>query len=557
MRRLLALAILLLAARASAIEFHIRKEGLRLDITETLYASYHGDLGSLITKTNADGMVSPEREFFDIQSKLNLNLTWRRFRLATRFDTAVYFTIDSRNDGSCGDPATTPITKRNRFCQNYFYPEKLSLEYIGKTFEITLGDFYVSFGRGLVLSLRKLDELGIDTTLLGAKFVYHEDDAAATLVVGATNIQNTDQATGRSAQDPYDLIAGGRVEYRFADRINIGLHMTGGIQRKNASSLEQLRSDGMLHYGGTLDAPRLTKWLSLYFEADGQMAVLADQRSHGYALYGAATAYAGPVSILVEVKHYSRFQRWRSSVDGSLPEFNPVAYNQPPTAERVLTELVAPIYDVTGPRLRVDYRINAWLLLFASYGFFDERGVAGGLHYHDPYAGAEIRWDQGRSHLFPSGGYRVERCLDGPDAMDCQSGAINGDFQRIGHLEWDFTQYLPRRLSIEAQGFALFRSGDKAENPDGTPASWVEGNAYFAFKWTPHLIFTFGYEWSTRPSTRINEHFFNGSMQWNFTTASSLRLFAGGTRGGLRCISGVCRDFPSFTGAQLELVVRL
>ena len=57
--------------------------------------------------------------------------------------------------------------------------------------------------------------------------------------------------------------------------------------------------------------------------------------------------------------------------------------------------------------------------------------------------------------------------------------------------------------------------------------------------------------------TRADEHFFNGSVQWNFTTASSLRLFAGGTRGGLRCISGVCREFPPFTGALLELVVRL
>jgi len=112
-------------------------------------------------------------------------------------------------------------------------------------------------------------------------------------------------------------------------------------------------------------------------------------------------------------------------------------------------------------------------------------------------------------------------------------------------------------LSLESQGYALFRTGDKAQNPDGTPASWFEGNANVAFKWTPHLIFTLGYEWSTRPSTKVNEHFFNGSVQWNFTTASSLRLFAGGTRGGLRCISGVCREFPPFIGALLELVVRL
>lgn len=549
--RALVVALALVASvRAEAIEFRIKNEGLRLDIIESLYASYHGDLGYLVTERDANGVQYPERRFIDILNRLNVNLQWRRFRLATRWDTAVYFL---NPDGSC-DP-NGPITLRSRFCQNYFYPEKLTLEYVGREFEVTLGDFYVSFGRGLVLSLRKLDELGIDSTLQGGKFVFHAGNTAATLVAGVTNIQNVDQATGRFAGDPRDVIAGGRVEYRFFDKVNVGLHTVGGIQLKNASNQPQRRSDGMLMYGGSIDAPRLTRWLSLYAEAAGQMQVLADQRKHGYAVYGSAQLYLGPVVALLEVKHYATFERWRSSVDPTFPEFLPIAYHQPPTAERVLTELVSPIYDVTGPRARVDWRVSDRLLLFASYAYFQERGVPGGLHYHDPYAGAEIRWDQGRSHLFPSGGYRIERCGDHPT---CLGTSIDGEFQGIGHVEWDFTQYLPHRLSIEAQGFALFRRGDKVLNLDDTCcASWTEGTAYWSFKWTPHLIFSVGYEWSTRPSTRVNEHFVNGSVQWNITTASSLRLFAGGTRGGLRCISGVCRDFPSFTGAQLEVVVRL
>jgi hypothetical protein len=46
-------------------------------------------------------------------------------------------------------------------------------------------------------------------------------------------------------------------------------------------------------------------------------------------------------------------------------------------------------------------------------------------------------------------------------------------------------------------------------------------------------------------------------VQWNITPATSHRLWVGGTRGGHKCISGVCRDFPPFTGARLEAVVRL
>src|SRR5262249_7052630 len=154
--------------------------------------------------------------FFDIMNRLNVDLAWKNLRFFTRFDTAVYFDI---LDGACGDPLTTKATLLSRYCQKYFYLEKIGIEYTSRNVGATLGDFYVSFGRGIVLSIRKLDELGIDTTVLGGKLVYHEGNLAATLVLGATNVQNVDEATGRSTDncrginasavgcDPYDMIA--------------------------------------------------------------------------------------------------------------------------------------------------------------------------------------------------------------------------------------------------------------------------------------------------------------------------------------------------------------
>jgi len=43
--------------------------------------------------------------------------------------------------------------------------------------------------------------------------------------------------------------------------------------------------------------------------------------------------------------------------------------------------------------------------------------------------------------------------------------------------------------------------------------------------------------------------------QWRFTTASLVRAYVGQNRPALRCISGVCRQFPAFEGARLEAVV--
>ncbi len=559
---LVAAAALAAPASSNALEFKLFGQPLRLDITESLFSSYHGDLGYLITERDSTG-AHPENHFYDILNRLNAVLAWKEFRLAVRIDSAGYFDTPPN---SCLPSSMAAL--RSKFCgyigdanaqwpqEIYFWPEKAALEYNGREFEATLGDFYISFGRGLVLSLRKLDELGIDTTLQGGRFVLHEGKVGAVLAVGATNINNIDEATGRYAPDPHDLIAAGRVEYRAFDKVIVGLHEVGGIQHND--TLPNLkRHDGMFMYGGSLDAPRLLPWLALYFEGAGQLKTTDDKNETGYALYGSATGYFGPVSVLLEVKHYVHFQRWASSVDPSLPEFAPIVYNQPPTAERIVTELTSPIYDVSGPRLRADWRINAWALLYASYGYFEDRGFSSGtLHYHDPYVGAEFRWNEGRSHLFPSAGFREELCA--ADNMVCQVNSLNGEWQHIGHLEWDAAQVLPHNLSLEAQGFIYFRRGDGVIGDPANPfPAWTEGDAYFALKWTPHLVFTGGFEWSTRPSPNLNQYFVNGAIQWNITTASSIRFFGGGTRGGLKCISGICRNFPAFTGARLEVVVRL
>jgi len=551
-RLVVALVILGYSGAAHAIELRLWNQPLRIGIVESFYASYHGDLGpGLVSETDVNGAPTSSPRFVDIQSRLNVDIGWRRFRAFTRFDTAAY---PDRPAGACGPDATTPVALRSRFCQNPFYVEKWGIEYNGRTVEAVLGDFYVSFGRGMVLSIRKIDELGIDTTLRGGKLVYHDDRAAATLVLGVTNMQNVDEATGRTVKDyapestflrpvpaPRDFIGGARAEYRFFDRVNVGLHEVGGIQALDAAPNTQ-RHDSFFLYGGSVDAPKLLRWLGVYFEGAGQLQSLSDVRHSGYALYGALNGYFGNLTLQLEVKDYEQYQPWKASVPGGYVEFAPVQYLSPPTAERVLTELQAPIYDVRGLRLRADWRVNDWLLLYVSYAFFEDRSVpTSPLELNDPYGGAELRWNHGQSHFFPSGGYRLE-----------WDEALHGEHQHIGHIEWDGTQVLPHGLSIETQGFVLMRN-----EPLLMVRPWTEGNAYVALKWTPYLVATLGYEWTTLQSTAATHHYFNGALQWNITTASSLRVFVGGTRGGLKCISGVCRVFPPFTGARLELVVRL
>jgi hypothetical protein len=169
-------------------------------------------------------------------------------------------------------------------------------------------------------------------------------------------------------------------------------------------------------------------------------------------------------------------------------------------------------------------------------------------------AGAEFRWDEGRSHFFPLIEYRNEHMEANP--------AFNVaplKYEQVIAIEWDFTQDLPRRLSLESQGLVWIRA-KPALMSDGTldPNSWVEGNVYVALRWASKIVGSVGYEWTTLFSEQQNTHHFpNFAILWNITPATSLGLFAGGNRQGLKCISGVCRNFPAFQGVRLELVVRL
>ena len=77
--------------RRARVEFRLWNEPLRVGIVESFYASYHGDLGpGLISETDNTGMPTTSPRFVDIQSRLNVDLGWRRFRAFTRFDTAAY-----------------------------------------------------------------------------------------------------------------------------------------------------------------------------------------------------------------------------------------------------------------------------------------------------------------------------------------------------------------------------------------------------------------------------------------------------------------------------------
>ncbi|MEK6609041.1 MAG: hypothetical protein AABZ30_15390 [Myxococcota bacterium] len=484
------------------------------------------------TTATTTGGWHTDTDYGELFGRLNASTGAGPWQLALRVDTATFFA-----------DAAPPLDR--------YALEKASAGYTDRSLEVTVGDAYVSFGRGLVLSLRKLDELGVDTTVRGAKMLVHAGDFSATLVAGDANINNVDEATGTIIEDPYDLIAGAQAQVRVADRLHVGTHGSIVAFHDSLGLVEHDRyTDRATQVGVNLDAPRLTPNVGFYLEGVGQVvrAEPEPEEPTGFGLYGSATGYLGRGTLLIEGKAYGNLTPLKPDLGAA--EFATVAYHSPPTVERVLQPIENPQREIAGGRTRFDWPLSPAWVVFANYGLFrDWQGYTdpesvGDIRpgtIHDPYAGLETRWNDGRSWAIVAGGHRRV-------VVDASGLVVRGD----GHAALDLSQALNERWSLTLHGLHLERRKHSSPLLD---EAFREGTVDAGFRVRPWIAVSGGYDYTTEPIQRRRDYF-HGNLAWDLTPSSSLRLFAGAARGGLKCVSGTCRLFPPFEGVKVTATVR-
>lgn len=106
--------------------------------------------------------------------------------------------------------------------------ERVALSYTGEQISFDLGDFYAAIGRGLMLSLRKVDPLGTDTTVRGANVTAELERFTLRGMIGYLNPQNLDPLTLITVQDYGEAIALGR------DGARVTTDFIGGVDRMGA-----------------------------------------------------------------------------------------------------------------------------------------------------------------------------------------------------------------------------------------------------------------------------------------------------------------------------------
>jgi hypothetical protein len=446
--------------------------------------------------------------------------------------------------------------------------------------DLRVGDLYHSMGRGLVFSVRKIDELGMDTALRGGRARGRVGSLSLQAFGGVTNIQNTDLISAGPLAERQDELVGGEIAWACGPNepwCALPFNMTIGVRGLYADYNEDenaTRDEGDWTVGGSLEMRDLVPdLLSLYFEGAFLRNLNTSQingknrDADGYALYGSISITpTQDLALLLEFKDYHRFQIANPELaENSLP----ISYHEAPTLERI-DQIVLTNASATGARLLAEYYIRAiGMRVYANalwYGWsepgtyqYDESvdnfGEKASTTLH-AYLGLEKRWDGG-AYLNVSGGYRLEA----PNTIEADDPEFS---RRLWHVESDVQIPLggPHSLGFRTN----FRQEEKVV---GKVKDFIRGDVAVTYGLAPELSLGLLWTFQTENDTKYakdtdyfglseNGKYLNLATEvvWRFSHWGQVSLFAGRNTGGFICVSGVCRLLPPFYGVRSEFVAR-
>jgi hypothetical protein len=632
-RAVLACAVLARAADVRALETgDVGGEPVHLDVTDVTSLLY-----SVNNRNSRPGDVSRslDDDWGVWYNRLNTQASWKSWQMGLRLDSARFFAtpdptkvaLDLLAERRSARPASPYSSEdaaffvqraseasRNLATQytSWLYPAKYYVGYTGRDVEATVGDFYGQLGRGLVLSVRKQDELASDTTIRGGRVTGRVRSGdlrfRLTALGGVMNPLRFDEASGRylgvtgsvtpglaalteagmprAGASPFDA----SVEPTLAPDRLVGAQLEGGTRAlqigvqgsmvdrtlldrgngPNPLSPGAVRSAESLRTGSvSLSAPDLGGHGAAYVEVALQgltyptalSASGADLPAAGHAVYASFSANQKPVTLTAEAKHYRRFFPLAANIDlARTAEFAAVQYNTPPTTEAfwVDTEYEGFNTCVSGGRLKGDVQVGQHATVFAWAGRYltwaesvanpqCDTATDNVNRVWDSATGFEITSADRKSRATLTTGSRFddsERLLPDP------SGGQTHVFYREAYARYDLFAWLGGPFTLKLQGWDRRRH----QTQGGVPGPWTELQQIVALDWAPHLTVGTGFEYTGNP--QFPATYFNGMVAYAFNSSSNIAIFAGQRRGGLRCVSGVCRIYPPFEGVRLDATFR-
>ena len=419
--------------------------------------------------------------------------------------------------------------------QNLNQIERLSVTWAPSSWTLTAGDFYQQVGRGLLLSLRKLNEAGVDVALRGGRVGYQQGAHNVVAFGGTTNTVNIDPINQRFLPDAADVVAGGTWELDAASWLKVGAH---AVYTQPRESLLPDTVDNAATASVGLSMPSIVDVLSLQVETAVQARSLAGSSRQGSAISATSELRLGDFAVIGEGLLLSDFEQ-KGSQNAVLG--NRFDYNQPPTLERIDQE-VANNRDLLGLRLRPEYFFFDLDLLVFLNGVYrwNEPDEPSTLHQFHGYGGFEWRMPGGASRLAATVGARDEVRAVLPEREPLRS-MVHADLDWLQSLGEDFAFH----ATSNTQWWTFLGDG------------FVRGSTLVGVERAGQggLTYEFGYDTQNKtPGVRTLFHALIASAEVG--DAVLVRGTVGTQRGGIKCVAGVCREFPAFAGGRAEVIVR-
>jgi peroxiredoxin len=437
---------------------------------------------------------------------------------ATRSDWLLGLRADTRFDYS---PSSERIGLSQRF-----------LEYQRGDIGFRIGDFYHSIGRGLSFSLLKIfEDEGLenvlDTTVDGGRLSARSGPWSGELFGGSvdvTDLEADDSILG--AKVGWSGVPGLDIQLSHVDaQVNDNTFAGTGDVSLQTVGVRALGGEGKSRFRGE-------------FTRINNGTLHADRQVEGHGAYLEYGISPGNASILLLLKDYKNLA---------------YRYNRPPSLESEDLEFLARHFDtesidIQGASLRLDYRFPGRpTIVRGTVSYFNDG--AGDSPLAGPYEREITHYVAGVEQYFGENGYL--KVITGLRSQSTSPIALLTDGDTF-HYQFNVNFPLSRRISLEADWKSL--------SVNGGPADWSDQQSFLSLHHSPIGVATILFERTDNPEDLFvsdRTDWWAGQIEWHITPANSIRLFAGATKGSVRCSGGVCGYFPPFEGVRLETILKL
>jgi len=441
-----------------------------------------------------------------IINRLDASLTYKNFLLGARADVEADF---------------FPWGSKARLAKRFF-------EYSGAKWNLRLGDYYYSVGRGLLLSVLKTFEKEgleyiIDTSIDGGKLSLAAAPFFAEVYGGWID-------RGGELFDLKDKVYGGIFGWRVKEFAELRLNIMG-----SRLDIHNVSGDKDVHMASvSVDIPDISDKAKIYgeFVLSGKEKYYGGEKVGGHGVYLESAFFLGDFTLLFEFKDYLNLD---------------FEYNRPPMLESeqlavLANQFVKQAFDTTGITGGVDYYLAERSLLFwGKAAYIQESPMDWQRDIVHLYVGVEKKFRE-------TGWWNV---VAGYRSETADSLVYYYTHGRTFHCQFNLSYPLTGRLSMEAdiQG-KEFR---------GEHLDYYEMRSFFSVHYSRRWVLTLLFDRTTDPQVlffRDKKNWLGVQLEIKFSQANAIRIFYGAMKGGVKCSGGVCKFFPPFEGFRMDAILR-